>query len=98
MKKETKSLLHLIEHVQNYPNNVFKQEIELQSRVSLSQKAQGGQISSKKEIKIHLIDGGDRDDGDWGDGGDWPRGDLGDGGGDVDNIKKSTDKMWNLPL
>ena len=53
--------------------------------------------SSKKEIKIHLIDGGDRDDGgDGGDGGDW--GDLGDGGGDVDNIKKSTDKMWNLPL
>ena len=31
------------------------QEIELQSRVSLSQKGQGGPTSSKKEMKIHLI-------------------------------------------
>ena len=31
------------------------QEIELQSRVSLSQKGQGGKTSSKKEMKIHLI-------------------------------------------
>ena len=31
------------------------QEIELQSRVSLSQKAQGGQTSSKKEMKIQSI-------------------------------------------
>ena len=31
------------------------QEIELKSRVSLSRKAQGGQTSSKKEMKIHLI-------------------------------------------
>ena len=31
------------------------QEIELQSRVSLSQKGRGGKTSSKKEMKIHLI-------------------------------------------
>ena len=31
------------------------QEIELQSRVSLSQKGRGGKTFSKKEMKIHLI-------------------------------------------
>ena len=31
------------------------QDIELQSRVSLSQKGRGGKTSSKKEMKIQLI-------------------------------------------
>ena len=60
MKIETSSLLHLIEHVWNNPNNKVStihrgQEIELQSRVSLSLKGQGGKTSSKKEMKIHLV-------------------------------------------
>ena len=62
LKIETQSLLHLIEHVWNYPNKFLNvsstqrdQEIELQSWVSLSQKGRGGKTSSKKEMKIHLI-------------------------------------------